>query len=116
MRSGACSVCTSRPLSSRRAIFEGGFALSEPPPNCGWRRRSRRSKRSAGRCAAIRASRCVVAALGVVLMAMGFFPRSSMAGLADQVGATFGLMIQDVVAAFPAVEGLVVAMEGDRIY
>ena len=30
------------------------------------------------------------------------------AGTADQVGATFGLLIQDVVAAFPPVEGLVV--------
>ncbi len=38
------------------------------------------------------------------------------AGVADQVGATFGLMIQDVVSAFPAVEGLVVAVEGERIY
>ena len=38
------------------------------------------------------------------------------AGLADQVGATFGLMIQDVVGAFPAVEGLVVAVDGDRLY
>ena len=38
------------------------------------------------------------------------------AGVADQVGATFGLMIQDVVAAFPPVEGLVVAVDGERIY
>jgi hypothetical protein len=38
------------------------------------------------------------------------------AGVAEQVGATFGLMIQDVVAAFPAVEGLVAAVEGDRLY
>jgi hypothetical protein len=38
------------------------------------------------------------------------------AGIADQVGATFGLMIQDVVSAFPAVEGLVVAVEGDRTF
>lgn len=40
----------------------------------------------------------------------------SSAGIADQVGATFGLMLQDVVAAFPPVEGMVVAVEGDRIY
>jgi hypothetical protein len=38
------------------------------------------------------------------------------AGTADQVGATFGLLIQDVVRAFPAAEGLVVQSEGDRIY
>lgn len=38
------------------------------------------------------------------------------AGVADQVGATFGLMLQDVVSAFPPVEGLVVAVDGDQLY
>lgn len=38
------------------------------------------------------------------------------AGIADEVGATFGLMLQDVVGAFPAVEGLVVAVEGEQLY
>jgi hypothetical protein len=38
------------------------------------------------------------------------------AGVADQVGATFGLMIQDVVDAFPPAEGLVVAAEGGRLF
>ncbi|MGH7412594.1 MAG: hypothetical protein ACREKJ_00130 [Candidatus Rokuibacteriota bacterium] len=38
------------------------------------------------------------------------------AGTADQVGATFGLLIQDVVGAFPPAEGLVVAVEGDRLF
>ena len=38
------------------------------------------------------------------------------AGVADQVGATFGLLIQDVVSAFPPAEGLVVAAEGDRLF
>ena len=38
------------------------------------------------------------------------------AGIADQVGATFGVMLQDVVAAFPAVEGMVVQVDGDRVY
>src|SRR6185503_6937549 len=38
------------------------------------------------------------------------------AGTADQVGATFGLLIQDVVGAFPPAEGLVVAAEGDRLF
>ena len=38
------------------------------------------------------------------------------AGVADQIGATFGLMLQDVVDAFPPVEGLVVSVDGDRLY
>jgi hypothetical protein len=38
------------------------------------------------------------------------------AGVADQVGATFGLMLQEVVGAFPAIEGLVATVEGNRIY
>jgi hypothetical protein len=59
------------------------------------------------------AVRLVASALAV---AMFVSPSAASAGAADQVGATFGLMIQDVVAAFPAVEGMVVAVEGDRIY
>ncbi len=38
------------------------------------------------------------------------------AGQADQVGATFGFLVQDVINAFPAVEGLVVSVDGDRVY
>src|SRR5215467_4103447 len=38
------------------------------------------------------------------------------AGTADQVGATFGLLIQDVVGAFPPAEGLVVGAEGARLF
>jgi hypothetical protein len=38
------------------------------------------------------------------------------AGIADQVGATFGLMLQEVVAAFPPIEGLVVQVDGENIY
>jgi hypothetical protein len=38
------------------------------------------------------------------------------AGIADQVGATFGLMLQEVVAAFPPIEGLVVQVDGESIY
>ena len=38
------------------------------------------------------------------------------AGIADQVGATFGLILQDVVTAFPPIEGLVVQVEGESIY
>src|SRR5262245_52306550 len=54
-----------------------------------------------------------------ILLAAALFLGSggpASAGVADQVGATFGLMIQDVVSAFPAVEGLVVAVEGDRVF
>jgi hypothetical protein len=38
------------------------------------------------------------------------------AGIADQVGATFGLMLEDVVAAFPPIEGLVVQVDGESLY
>ena len=38
------------------------------------------------------------------------------AGIADQIGATFGLMLQDVVSAFPPVEGVVVQVDGDHLY
>jgi hypothetical protein len=51
-----------------------------------------------------------------MLAALWGRPGPVQAGVADQVGATFGLMIQDVVSAFPAVEGLVVAAEADRIF
>jgi hypothetical protein len=36
--------------------------------------------------------------------------------VADQVGATFGLVLPEFVAAFPAVEGVVIASEGGRLY
>ena len=38
------------------------------------------------------------------------------AGIADRVGVTFALMLQDFVDAFPPVEGLVVAVDGDVVY
>ncbi len=53
-------------------------------------------------------------ALALVCLISWALPAS--AGVADQVGATFGLMIQDVVSAFPAVEGLVADVDGDRLY
>jgi len=43
-------------------------------------------------------------------------PTAAAAGLADQVGATFALMMDEVLKVFPALEGLVVAVEGDRLY
>jgi hypothetical protein len=51
--------------------------------------------------------------VGLALL-IGAFP--ARAGVVDQAGATFGLMLQDVVSAFPAVEGLVVAVDGDRLF
>jgi hypothetical protein len=53
-------------------------------------------------------------AAGLALAAALAVP--AQAGLADQVGATFGLMLQEVVSAFPPIEGLVVQADGDRIY
>ena len=53
-------------------------------------------------------------AAGLALAAAVAVP--AQAGLADQVGATFGLMLQEVVSAFPPIEGLVVQVDGDRIY
>jgi hypothetical protein len=38
------------------------------------------------------------------------------AGLADRIGATFGLMTKDFVKAFEPVEGLVVGLDGNLIY
>jgi hypothetical protein len=55
-----------------------------------------------------------LALLSVLLMLLG--PSPARAGVADQVGATFGLMIQDVVEAFPPAEGLVVMAEPDRLF
>ena len=56
-------------------------------------------------------------ALGAVFMAVVLLVSvPGEAGLADQVGATFGLLVQEVMNAFPAVEGLVVSVDGDRVY
>jgi hypothetical protein len=56
----------------------------------------------------------VSAILLVVLLLVPVGP--ARAGTADQVGATFGLMIKDVVDAFPPAEGMVVQVEGDRLF
>ncbi|HET8575540.1 MAG TPA: hypothetical protein VFO18_00465 [Methylomirabilota bacterium] len=53
-------------------------------------------------------------ALALLLVLLTAAP--ARAGIADQVGATFGLLLQEVVNAFPAIEGLVVAVDGGRIY
>ena len=56
----------------------------------------------------------VMTALTLFLMTTPVAPVQ--AGIADQVGATFGLMLQDVVSAFPPVEGVVVQVDGDHLY
>lgn len=57
-----------------------------------------------------------VVAVGVAL-AVGLGPAgAARAGVADQVGATFGLVLPEFVTAFAPVEGLVIAAEGDRLF
>jgi hypothetical protein len=55
-----------------------------------------------------------LAGAALLLLTLGAGPAA--AGVADQVGATFGLILPEFVAAFPPVEALVVAVEGDRLY
>jgi hypothetical protein len=59
-------------------------------------------------------SPCQAAALACLCVIIWAAP--AVAGVADQVGATFGLMLHEIVSAFPAVEGLVVGVEGDRLF
>ncbi len=55
--------------------------------------------------------------LGIALLLFSLTPLTpATAGLADQVGATFILMVEEFLKAFPPVEGLVVAVEGDRLF
>jgi len=69
------------------------------------------SPRLSSRRAAALSSGPAALALAALLLA-----EPVQAGVADQVGATFSLMLQDVVSAFPPVEGLVVQVDGDNIY
>lgn len=55
-------------------------------------------------------------ALSLVVAWLVAWAGPARAGVADQVGATFGLMLHDVVSAFPAVEGFVVALDGEQLY
>ena len=55
-------------------------------------------------------------ALLALLLAILLAPLPARAGVADRVGVTFALMLQDFVDAFPPVEGLVVAVDGDLVY
>ena len=54
--------------------------------------------------------------MALTLLLVVTLAASAQAGIADQVGATFGLMLQEVVAAFPPIEGLVVRVDGESIY
>ena len=51
---------------------------------------------------------------GCALVAILTLP--AQAGLADRVGATFGLMADEFVKAFEPLQGVVVAVEGDTVY
>lgn len=50
----------------------------------------------------------------VVLCLVG--ARPAHAGLADRIGATFGFMLNDFVAAFEPLEGIVLDIDEDRLY
>jgi hypothetical protein len=41
---------------------------------------------------------------------------SAVAGMADRVGATFALMVDDIAKAFNPLEGLVISFEGNTVY
>lgn len=51
-----------------------------------------------------------------LILALTLLAPAAEAGIADRVGVTFALMLQDFVDAFPPVEGLVVGVDGDLLY
>lgn len=55
-------------------------------------------------------------ALLAALLAVLLLAAPAGAGLADRVGATFARMAQEFIAAFPPVEGMVVAVDGDLVF
>ena len=54
--------------------------------------------------------------LAAALWCLAAWTDVAWAGVADEVGATFGLIIPEVVGAFPAVEGLVVSVDSEQLY
>ena len=74
--------------------------------------RTRSTRSPGGGEGRVRGLPLVITALVLCLL----LPPPAAAGLADRVGATFGLMLQDVIDAFPPIEGIVVAADGDRLY
>lgn len=53
---------------------------------------------------------------GVLAGVAVLLPTGASAGVAERVSATFEVMAKDFIAAFQPLEGLVVGVEGDRIY
>ncbi len=54
--------------------------------------------------------------IGLAVLAALGTASSAAAGMADRVGATFGLMVDDVSKAFSPLEGLVINIEGSTVY
>jgi len=54
--------------------------------------------------------------VALVTLALGLVATPARAGLADRIGATFGLMEAELVKAFEPREGIVVAMDGTTLY
>lgn len=69
-----------------------------------------------GRMPARESPRSSVVATLLVVAGLLALPASAQAGLADRVGATFALMLEDFVQAARPLEGLVVAVEDRRLY
>ncbi len=57
--------------------------------------------------------RALVAAIAALVLAAAV---PAHAGLADRIGATFGLMTEDFVRAFRPTQGLIVGIDGDTLY
>lgn len=83
-------------------MIVGKLGRGQPKPGLAQRRGS--IKRAVG-----------AIAVGLLVLSLAF-PAPARAGLADQIGATFARMMEEFLKAFRAVEGLVVAVEGDRLY
>lgn len=61
-------------------------------------------------------SRRARAAVALIVLGVLAWASSASAGMADRVGATFGLMSEDFIRAFNPLEGLVVGFEGAALY
>src|SRR6185369_13008578 len=56
------------------------------------------------------------AVIGLVVLAAFAGASNAVAGMADRVGATFALMVDDIARAFSPLEGLVINFEGSTVY
>jgi hypothetical protein len=54
--------------------------------------------------------------VGLVVLAAFAGASNAVAGMADRVGATFALMVDDIAKAFSPLEGLVINFEGSTVY